>query len=121
MHLSADTIYAEEREDDYPYSVGFRDDSADYCVIFSRFSDMTPDKGTINVLVRDQIHTETAALLVKLSRNCCHIQLDKDTAAELLNVREYIIKFDADDNLYERIVQLFHTIFQGLPGLTIVR
>ncbi|MCE9544663.1 MAG: hypothetical protein K8T25_03975 [Planctomycetia bacterium] len=112
MHLSADVVYAEPREDDYPNSVGFRDTAAGYCVIFSRFSDITPDRGTINVMVRDQIHAETATVTLELSRLRCHVRLDKKAASELLGVREYAIDFRTDDTTYREIVTLLRVIFE---------
>ena len=120
MHLSADVVYADPREDDYPNVVGFCDTTADYCVILSRFSDMTPDKGTINVMVRDQIHTETANLAIELGRSQCRLRLDQKAAAELLGVDEYTIDFEVDDAKYGQVAELLTVIFQGLPGLTFI-
>ena len=120
MHLSADTIYVDPREDDYPNSVGFRDTEADYCVVLSRFSDMTPDQGTINVLVGDQVHTETANLAVELRRSQCRVRLDENAASELLGVREYTIDFRADDETYRKLVALLKVIFSDLSGLNVV-
>ena len=119
MHLSADKVYASPREDDYPNCVGFRDTAADYCVILSRFSDLEPDQATINVLVRDQIHTETANLVVELKRGQCRVRLDEKAASELLGVAEYRIDFQTDEKTYQQMVGLLRTIFQGLPGLTV--
>jgi hypothetical protein len=120
MDLSADVVYAEPWEDDYPNSVGFRDTSADYCVILSRFSDMSPDRGTINVMVGDQIHTETANVALELSRSQCRLRLDEKAASELLGVRDYTIDFQADDETYRKIVELLTVIFEGLPGLNVI-
>jgi hypothetical protein len=120
MHLSADVVYAEPREDDYPNSVGFRDTAADYWVILSRFSDMSPDRGTINVMVSDQIHTETANVALELSRSQCRLRLDEKAASELLGVCDYTIDFQADDSTYRRVVELLRVIFQGLPGLSVI-
>jgi len=117
MHLSADIVYAEPREDDYPNSVGFRDTTVDYCVVLSRFSDVSPDRGTINVMVRDQIHTEAANVALDLSRSQCRLRLDEKAASELLGVREYTIDFQADDATCRRAVELLGVIFEGLPGL----
>jgi hypothetical protein len=120
MNLSADDIYADPRESDYPNVVGFRDTTADYCVILSRFSDVSPDRGTINVMVRDQIHTETANVALELSRSRCHLRLDDKAASELLGVRDYTIDFQADDATYRKVVELLKVIFEGLPGLSII-
>jgi len=120
MHLSADKVYAEPREDDGPNMVGFRDRKADYCVIFSRFSDMEQDVGTINVLVRDQIHRETDNLIVELQRTHCHVRLDEKTASELLGIRDYTIDFEADEDTYRKMIDLLRVIFEGLPGLSII-
>lgn len=119
MHLSADKVYASPREDDYPNCVGFRDAAADYCVVLSRFSDMEPDQTTINVLVRDQIHTETANLAVEMKRGQCRVCLDEKAASELLGVAEYTIDFQTDETTYREMIGLLRTIFQGLPGLTV--
>jgi len=119
MHLSADVVYADPQEDDYPNVVGFRDNTADYCVILSRFSDMSPDNGTINVMVRDQIHTETADVAIEFGRSRCRLWLDQKAAAELLGVDEYTIDFEVDDATYGQVSELLTVIFQGLPGLTV--
>src|SRR5262245_12058357 len=111
MHLSADVVYAEPREDDYPNSVGFRDTAADYCVILSRFSDLSPDKGMINVMVRDQIHTDTAKVALELSRSQRCLRLDEKAASELLGVRDYTIDFQADEATYRKVVALLKVIF----------
>jgi hypothetical protein len=121
MHLSADQVFAEPKADDYPITVGFRDTAADYCVILSRFSDLEPDRGTIEVLVRDQVHAETANLLVSVSPNQCHVTLDEPTAATLLGVREYIIDYQVNSETYSSMLSLLHAIFDGLPGLSVVR
>jgi hypothetical protein len=119
MYLFADEIYADFREDDYPNSVGFRDNRADYCLILSRFSDMEPDDGTVEVLVRDQIHTKTATLVVELKRSEFRIRLDEDAASKLLGVGQYTVDFKTDDQTFRRMVHLLRVIFEGLPGLTI--
>jgi hypothetical protein len=119
MHLSADQVYAFPKEDDYPVTVGFRDSAADYCLVLSRFSDLEPDDGTVSVLVRDQIHAQTASLDVHLQRSQCRVRLDEPTALKLLGVREYVVEFETDETTYELLVQLLRIIFQGIPGLTI--
>jgi hypothetical protein len=119
MHLTADVVYAEPRADDYPNTVGFHDTTADYCVILSRFSDLSPDSGTINVMVRDQIHTETSTVALELSRSQCKLRLDEKAASDLLGVRDYAIDFQADEATYHNIVQLLRVIFDGLTGLKV--
>jgi hypothetical protein len=118
MRLTADQIYACPKEDDYPASVGFRDGTADFNIVLSRFSDLEPDDGTVEVLVGDQAHARTANLAVRLDRGRCRIVLDQPTAERLLGDREYVVDFQADEATYARMVQLLGTIFQGLPGLT---
>src|SRR6185312_6129068 len=98
MHLIADDVYTQPREDDYPDTVGFRGSNADYCVILSRFSDLEPDTGMIEVVVRDQVCTRTAILVVRLSRSTCSIFLDIPTATKLLDVAEYTIAFSVCDD-----------------------
>jgi hypothetical protein len=120
MHLSADVIHADPREDDYPNIVGFRDNTADYCVILSRFSDLSPDTGTINIMVVDQIHTETANIALEMTRSQCRLRLDAKTACELVGVRDYTIDFQADDATYRKMIELLRVIFEGLPGLTVI-
>jgi hypothetical protein len=119
MHLDADELYSEPKEDDYPFIVGFQDDTADWCLIFTRFSDLTPDRGTINVMVRDQTHTETANLRLVLYRSQCHVRLDQETASKLLGIDEYVVDFVADAETYRLLVQRQRAIFEGLAGLTI--
>ncbi len=119
MHLSADEVYVEPKEDDYPFTVGFRDNAADYCLVLTRFSDMEPDDGTISVMVRDQIHARSTNLAVDLTRSQCRVRLDEETAKQLLGVHEYIVDFQVDESAYGQIVEFLKTIFQGLPGLTI--
>jgi hypothetical protein len=119
MHLSADKVYADPREDDYPNIVGFHDSSADWCLTLSRFSDLEPDDGTIEVVVRDQINASTANLIVDLTRSQCRVRLDEITAAHLLGIREYIVDFQVDDATYKSMVDLLRIIFEGLPGLTV--
>lgn len=120
MHLTADEVYVCPKEDDYPVTVGFRDNKADYCVILSRFSDLEPDTGTVNVLVRDQIHTETENLNVELRRTQCRVQLDEETASKLLNTSEYIIDFQTDDETFRSMTELLQTLFDGLEGLKLI-
>ena len=119
MHLIADEAYVEPKEDDYPHIVGFRDNSADYCVILTRFSDLTPDNGTIEVIVRDQINTETANVTVEVARSHCRIAFDEQTASELRGVSEYSIDFCIEDYTYTKMVEILRAIFDGLPGLTV--
>ena len=73
----------------------------------------------IDVMVRDQIWTPTANLVVHLDRSRCRVVLDEATAAELLGVREYVVDFQADDRTYAEMVEVLRVIFQGLPGLMI--
>lgn len=119
MHLHADEIYADPREPDYPDMVGFHDHVADWCLIFCRFSDLEPDDGRIQVVVRDQIHARTANLRIELNRSQCHVLLDEATASELLGIHEYVVDFEADEQMYRLMADLFWTIFEGLPGPTI--
>jgi hypothetical protein len=120
MHLSADTVYAVSQEGEFPNTVGFQDTEADYCVSLARFSDLTPDRGTIDLVVCDQIHVETANLRLELSRSRCVLRLDQEAAAKLSGIDEYTIDCQADDETYEKVTELLRVIFTGLPGLTIV-
>jgi hypothetical protein len=114
-------VYVDPQEDDYPANVGFRDNSANYVVIISRFSPMSPDTGKINILVRDQIHADTANLAVELTRSQCTVRLDDETAAKLLGIHEYVIDFTVDEPTFEAMQTILTTLFQGLPGLTVRR
>lgn len=120
MRLSADEVYACPREDDSPVTVGFRDRAADFCLVFSRFSDLEPDDGTVEVLIRDQLHARTDTLTVQLSRSQCFVTLDEPTAAKLLGIGEYVVDFRVGEAEYQLVVQLLRIIFQGLRGLTIM-
>ncbi|MFL5382345.1 MAG: hypothetical protein ACJ8GN_07550 [Longimicrobiaceae bacterium] len=119
MELAADEVFAEPAEDDYPFTFGFRDNTADYVLFLSRFSDLEPDEGQIEVVVRDQVCAWTASLEVRLGRSRCQVRLDEPTASRLLGVREYMVDFRADDQTYGQMVEVLRVIFQGLPGLAV--
>ena len=119
MHLVADQVFAEPAEDDSPYTFGFRDTAADYVLLLSRFSDVEPDDGQVELVVRDQVWARTAALAVWVGRSRCRVSLDEATAVQLLGVREYEVDFQADDRTYRQMVEVVRVIFQGLPGLTV--
>lgn len=73
MHLVADRVFAEPKDDDAPCYVGFDDRGADYCLYLSRFSDLEPDEGTIEIMVQDQMldphgHPRSAVEPVALPR-----------------------------------------------------
>lgn len=119
MQLVADEVFAEPAEDDYPYTFGFRDRTADYVLFLSRFSDLEPDEGQVDVIVGDQVCGRTADLAVRLGRSRCRVSLGERSAARLLGVREYVVDFRADDRTYGQMVEVIRVIFRGLPGLTI--
>jgi hypothetical protein len=117
MHLAVDEVFAERQENDQPFTFGFRDKAADYCLFLSRFSNLATDEGLVEVVVRDQVCARTAALMVALSRSRCRVQLDEPTAARLLGIREYVVDFQADDRTFGQMTEVLRVIFQGLPGL----
>src|SRR5688500_13299509 len=119
MHLVAGEVFAEVKEDDAPYYVGFYDRAADYCLYLSRFSDVDPDEGTIEIMVQDQVWTPSATRDVRRSRARCRVVLDEATAARLTGEREYIVDFEADEGTYARMVEVLRVIFTDRPGLTI--
>jgi hypothetical protein len=119
MQLSADRVYAEPKNDDYPYMFGFRDSAADYVLILSRFSDLEPDEGLIELIVRDQMCTHTDTLTVYLARSRCIVRLDERTAERMLGISEYHVTFQVDAETYRRMSEVLRVIFDGLPGLTI--
>ena len=121
MHLNADEVFVEPQEDDYPASVGFRDSAANYVVVLSRFSDLEPDTGQIEIVVLDQVCTKSANVKVELSRSTCTVRLDEETAARLLGVSEYMIDLSVDEPTLKLMRKVPSTLFQGLPGLTFQR
>ncbi len=120
MNLSADEICLIPKDDEYLESVGFRDNSADFCVVLSRFADCAQDDGKIEVVVRDQISTSTDNLRVSLERKRIHIQFDEMTSAKLLGIKEFNIRFDAEPDKFEQIQALLQRLFRGLNGLIVL-
>jgi hypothetical protein len=119
MHLTADEVYVNPQEDDYPADVGFRDNAANYVVVLSRFSPLEPDTGKINVLVLDQVNTDTAELTVELTRSQCVVRIGETAAKRLLGIDEYKIDFQVDEATFGEMQAVLRMLFDGLPGLTI--
>ena len=119
MEITADKTYVNLIDDgDYPVNVYFYDEALDYCFSLCRHNYPDVDNGEINIMLLDQIHTDTKNLTVNLDHTKLVAEWPAEIAAQLLNVDRMIVNFSGGLKEIEDVRKALADMFRDLPGLS---